>query len=259
MKKIAFFVFFLLFLMVNTGCTSVVVKPYNNTTPDFEKGFLDGLQSKTIVLLDNLGPNSDKKRPICSGVFIGANKILTAEHCIAPAALSPDDYELLEPLVESGELDLTGSVVQFAKYSDYDPSLELENQITVARGAMVVALDRNSDLALLTTSKMETNEWADLSKKEVFLGMPVITVGHPSGLLYSVSHGMVSAKKRNILFEDRPVLFLQTTAPIWFGNSGGPLFDDDGNLIGICSRIAGKSNALGLWVSQEAIKSFLER
>ena len=68
------------------------------------------------------------------------------------------------------------------------------------------------------------------------IGDWVIAIGDPFGLGSTVTAGIVSARNRNINagpYDD----FIQTDAPINRGNSGGPLFDMDGNVIGINSAI----------------------
>jgi serine protease Do len=71
---------------------------------------------------------------------------------------------------------------------------------------------------------------------KVRIGNWVIAIGDPFGIGSTVTAGIVSARNRNINagpYDD----FIQTDAPINRGNSGGPLFDMDGNVIGINSQI----------------------
>ena len=74
------------------------------------------------------------------------------------------------------------------------------------------------------------------------VGDPVLVIGNPFGLGSSVSAGIVSAKARNIKsgsFDD----FIQTDAAINVGNSGGPLLNSSGEVIGVNSVILSPSNA----------------
>jgi serine protease Do len=93
------------------------------------------------------------------------------------------------------------------------------------------------DLALLKVSighKLAAARWADSSKVQV--GDPVLAIGNPLGVGMSVSGGLVSALNRNIMdtpYDD----FIQTDAAINHGNSGGPLFDMQGEVIGVNSAI----------------------
>jgi serine protease Do len=93
------------------------------------------------------------------------------------------------------------------------------------------------DLALLRVDvgkKLPAVEWADSAKVQV--GDPVLAIGNPLGIGMSVSGGIVSAMNRNIMdtpYDD----FIQTDAAINHGNSGGPLFNLKGEVIGVNSAI----------------------
>src|ERR1700722_5968091 len=113
--------------------------------------------------------------------------------------------------------------------------------VTLADGrklpAKLVGGDEKTDLALI---KVESDKplpyvtFADASKVRV--GQPVMAVGTPFGLGGTVTTGIVSARGRDIHsgpYDD----YIQTDAAINRGNSGGPLFDMDGHVIGINTAI----------------------
>lgn len=116
-----------------------------------------------------------------------------------------------------------------------------ETTVTFSDGttakAKVVGKDSKTDIALLkveTKKKLPALEWGDSDKARV--GDWVIAIGNPFGLGGSVSAGIISARARDINagpFDD----FIQTDAAINRGNSGGPLFDMDGKVIGINAAI----------------------
>ena len=124
--------------------------------------------------------------------------------------------------------------------------------VTLADGrklpAKMVGGDEKTDLALI---KVESDKplpfvtFADASKVRV--GQPVMAVGNPFGLGGTVTTGIVSARGRDIHsgpFDD----YIQTDAAINRGNSGGPLFDMDGKVIGVNTAIfspSGGSVGLG--------------
>ncbi len=103
--------------------------------------------------------------------------------------------------------------------------------------AKIVGKDSKTDLALLkveTKKKLTALEWADSDKARV--GDWVIAIGNPFGLGGSVSVGIISARARDINsgpFDD----FIQTDAAINRGNSGGPLFDMEGKVVGVNAAI----------------------
>ena len=121
--------------------------------------------------------------------------------------------------------------------------IEDSDQITVSLQdgtqfpAKVVGRDTKTDLALLKVAPkkpLPATKFGDSDHAQV--GDWVIAIGDPFGIGSTVTAGIISARNRNINagpYDD----FIQTDAPINRGNSGGPLFDMDGNVIGINSAI----------------------
>jgi serine protease Do len=100
----------------------------------------------------------------------------------------------------------------------------------------VIGADPHTDVALLKidANDLPTVHVGDPSKVKV--GQWVAAIGSPFGFENSISAGIVSAKGR-ALPDETYVPFIQTDAAVNPGNSGGPLFDLDGNVIGINSQI----------------------
>src|SRR3954466_4911412 len=118
-------------------------------------------------------------------------------------------------------------------------------EVTFADGktasAKVVGTDRSTDVAVIQVdapkSELHPITFADSNK--VVVGDGVVAIGSPFGLEGTVTTGIVSALNRTI---DAPNNFtisgaIQTDAAINHGNSGGPLLDADGNVIGINAQI----------------------
>jgi serine protease Do len=102
--------------------------------------------------------------------------------------------------------------------------------------AKIVGTDPKTDLALLKVEGSERFSYVNFSAKAPRVGDWVIAVGNPFGLGGTVTTGIVSARGRNIgngPYDD----FLQIDAPINRGNSGGPAFNLDGEVIGINTAI----------------------
>jgi serine protease Do len=98
--------------------------------------------------------------------------------------------------------------------------------------AKIVGRHKQSDLALL---KIEASRLPSITLHDdvaVRQGELVLAVGSPEGLRNSVTMGVVSSVARQTEAND-PMFYLQTDAPLNPGNSGGPLVDLDGNLVGI--------------------------
>ena len=106
--------------------------------------------------------------------------------------------------------------------------------------AELVGSDPRSDIALL---KLDTTDLPTArlgSSESVKVGQWVLAIGSPFGFDASVTAGIVSAKGRSLPSENY-VPFIQTDVAINPGNSGSPLFDLDGNVIGINSQIYTRS------------------
>ncbi|MBV9332080.1 MAG: Do family serine endopeptidase [Alphaproteobacteria bacterium] len=103
--------------------------------------------------------------------------------------------------------------------------------------AKIVGRDIKTDLALLKVTPRKPMAFAHFGDSEsARIGDWVIAIGNPFGLGSTVTAGIVSARNRIINAGDYDD-FIQTDAPINRGNSGGPLFDMSGNVIGINSAI----------------------
>ena len=102
--------------------------------------------------------------------------------------------------------------------------------------AKVIGSDPKSDVALIKIDAKDLPVVKIGHAKDVKPGQWVVAMGSPFGFENSVTAGIVSAKSRS-LPGDGYVPFIQTDVAVNPGNSGGPLFDMDGNVIGINSQI----------------------
>lgn len=107
--------------------------------------------------------------------------------------------------------------------------------------AQVIGKDRRSDIALLKVkagNPLPTVSIGDIGKVKV--GQWVLAIGSPFGFERSATQGIISALGRS-LPSDNYVPFIQTDAAVNPGNSGGPLFNLDGEVIGVNSQIYSRS------------------
>ena len=115
--------------------------------------------------------------------------------------------------------------------------------------ATIIGSDPLSDIAVLqmeTEDKFIPVKFGDSNKARI--GDWVIAIGNPFGLGGTVTSGIISARNRSIglsRYED----YIQTDASINQGNSGGPLFNMDGDVIGINTAILGQSGSIGIGFS----------
>lgn len=109
--------------------------------------------------------------------------------------------------------------------------------------AKLITFDEKSDIALLKVEADEDFAFADFGNSDnVRVGETAIVVGNPYDLGSSVSVGIISARNRNVAQAGNNDL-LQTDAAINKGNSGGPMFNASGEVIGITSAIFSPSGA----------------
>ncbi|MDC3145726.1 Do family serine endopeptidase [Candidatus Pelagibacter sp.] len=112
--------------------------------------------------------------------------------------------------------------------------------------AKILGADPGMDIAVLkieSDKKFVPVKFGNSDKARI--GNWVIAIGNPFGLGGTVTAGIISARNRSIglsRYED----FIQTDASINQGNSGGPLFNMDGDVIGINTAILGQSGSIGI-------------
>jgi serine protease Do len=128
--------------------------------------------------------------------------------------------------------------------------------------AKVLGADPYSDVAVLkieSSEKFKTVEFGNSDKARV--GDWVIAIGNPFGLGGTVTSGIISARNRDInltRYDD----FIQTDASINQGNSGGPLFNMEGDVIGINTAIispTGTSSGIGFAIPSNAASTIIDQ
>jgi S1-C subfamily serine protease len=130
--------------------------------------------------------------------------------------------------------------------------------------AKVVGSDPSTDLALLKVD-VDAKALTPLSladSDKVAVGDPVVAIGNPFGLERTVTAGIVSALQREVRAPNNYTIdhVIQTDAPINSGNSGGPLIDAEGRVIGVNSQIetangGGGNVGIGFAVPSNTVKS----
>ncbi len=129
--------------------------------------------------------------------------------------------------------------------------------------ATIVGSDPSTDLALLKVSAPPSalTPLVLADSEQVEVGDPVVAIGNPFGLERTVTAGIVSALQRAVTAPNGFQIdhVIQTDAPINSGNSGGPLLDDQGRVIGVNSQIqtgGGSGNVgIGFAVPSNTVKS----
>ena len=159
-------------------------------------------------------------------------------------------------------IDPTGLIVTNNHVIEGADDVEVNFTDGATRRAKVLGIDKKTDLALL---KVEAKKplpyvsFGDSSKARI--GDWVMAIGNPFGLGGSVTLGIISARGRNINegpYDD----FIQTDAAINRGNSGGPLFNMDGQVIGINTAIispTGGSIGIGFSIPSQIAQNVVDQ
>jgi S1-C subfamily serine protease len=130
--------------------------------------------------------------------------------------------------------------------------------------ASVLGSDPYADLAMLSTDapQSECKPLEIVSSSTLEVGDPVVAVGNPYGLAGSMTTGIVSALNRTITEEmtgSYPIAnIIQTSAPINPGNSGSPLLNYQGQVVGITTAIISDSQGLGFAIPSSTILREIE-
>lgn len=127
--------------------------------------------------------------------------------------------------------------------------------------AKVIGTDPRTDLALIKVEGRSDFPFVRFAERAPRIGDWVLAVGNPFGLGGTVTAGIVSARGRDIgagPYDD----FIQIDAPVNKGNSGGPTFDADGNVIGVNTAIfspSGGSVGIAFAIPAETVKSVVSQ
>ena len=165
-------------------------------------------------------------------------------------------YHVVEEIVNANNQGTKMNAVVGYTLDDTGDSEDLKSFVSFS--AFVVKYDVENDLALLKINYSDPNlEVAKLAEVEPQQGDVVYSVGSPLGLLRNVSKGILANKLVGFYISDN------TTT---FGNSGGGLYNKDGELIGVPSNVLGykvglefvPESSLGLSRDLPTIKAFLE-
>jgi putative serine protease PepD len=151
-------------------------------------------------------------------------------------------------------------------------TVSLDGSSSVQRRASVVGEDPALDLAVVHIDSaglaLHPLELAD--SKLVQVGDPAYAIGNPFGLDWTLTTGIISALNRQISSPSGAAIghVLQTDASLNPGNSGGPLLDAAGEVIGINSQIASASasstgqagsNGVGFAISSDTARSYIQK
>lgn len=144
-------------------------------------------------------------RPFCAGAVVGGH-VVTAAHCVdGQEPYTLHRYDFLGGFVRPG---VTGKVIYF---------------------------NQEQDLAIVRPSTLFKHSLPVHPTPIVGLGKRVVVIGHPGGLSYTITAGIVSHNNRVGVAFSPMMRWLQVSAAVAPGNSGGPVVDSSGRLLGVVS------------------------
>ena len=124
--------------------------------------------------------------------------------------------------------------------------------------AQVVGIDAKTDLALLRISKVKELKPLQFGNSDLLqIGDIVFAIGNPFGFSHTVTSGIISAKGR-VIGTGPYDNFLQTDAAIHPGNSGGPLLDIRGRVIGINTAVSSQGAGIGFAIPSNMVKRVIQ-
>lgn len=209
---------------ISTSQTVSQSKAENNVPPPFQDFFEDFMKR----LPQQEGPRKRKVSSLGSGFVINPDGIIVTNNHVVE--------------------DADEIIVNFADGQKYDATL--------------IGRDPKTDLAVLKIEAKRKFPFVKLGdSQKARVGDWVIAIGNPFGLGGSLSAGIISAINRNI--HSGPYdAFIQTDAAINRGNSGGPLFNMDGEVIGVNSSIispSGGSVGIGFSIPSDLAQTVIDQ
>lgn len=118
----------------------------------------------------------------------------------------------------------------------------------------VVANDARLDLAILRVAQKGLKPLAFGDSDSMRQGQPIVAMGNPAGLAFSVVEGVISEPSRDV----EGTQMIQIAVPIERGNSGGPLVDRQGRVLGVLTLKSARTKNLGFAMPVSALKKLVE-
>lgn len=223
----------LLVILGIMGCATSKNTPVRSPAPLIEQ-----IGDSSVALVRIVGDEESgyEIRPFCTGVWTSGNEILTAGHCVAH---------------EEGGDPVDGKVY----YVIQKEVKEVLDDPAALHLAKVVAFDEDHDLALIKAAAggIPEHSVSSLAGEMPGLGEHVWIVGHPRGMYWSYAEGTISAYRE----ESTIGKVVQVNGTVWYGNSGGGVFDSQGNLLGVCSRMT-RVPMMNYFVHLDSVKKFVK-
>jgi serine protease Do len=179
----------------------------------------------------------------------------------SPEQQPPQDHRIEMALGSGFFISADGYAVTNAHVVQHGESFEIATDDGRTYTAKVIGADLRTDVALLKVDGRNDFAYVKFADKEPRVGDWIIAIGNPYGLGGTVTAGIVSARGRRLgvdTYDD----FIQIDAPINKGNSGGPTFNPQGEVIGVNTAIfspSGGSVGIGFAIPAQTVKNVVEQ
>ncbi len=188
--------------------------------------------------------------PQSQATIVGSSviKVSTPGGLGSGVLINEDGFAITNAHVIQGETDLEVTV--------WLPQEDGSLQRTTIEEVEIIAINNHLDLALLSITHPEDIpfDFSFLEKAEsIVVGQPVFAIGNPLGLERSMSQGVISTKQRS--FDG--LTYIQTDAAVNPGNSGGPLFNTKGEVVGITNMGITAAESLNFAIPTRYVKDFI--
>jgi S1-C subfamily serine protease len=195
---------------------------------------LDAYSRAVIKVVEAVGP-------AVVGISVGQSPAPGDQGGLGSGVLiTPDGYLLTNDHVVAGAVQLTATLPDGA-----------------ALPAVVIGTDPATDLAVIRVTAAASLPHASLGDSSLLrVGQLVIAMGNPFGFQSTVSTGVVSALGRALRSQEGRLIesIIQHTAPLNPGNSGGPLVDSRGRVVGLNTAIIAMAQGIGFAIPASTIK-----
>ena len=172
-----------------------------------------------------------------------------------PRGLMPH-HEMVTGVGSGFFISADGYAVTNNHVVDHATSVQVTTDDGTIYKAKVIGTDPKTDLALIKVDGKSDFAYATFATDKSRVGDWVVAVGNPYGLGGTVTAGIISAEGRDI--GSGPYDYMQIDAPINKGNSGGPTFDTNGNVVGVNTAIyspTGGSVGIGFDIPAATVKT----
>lgn len=199
--------------------------------PFHDEALLDAYSQAIISVVERVGPAVVK-------VGIGRSSFPNEGGLGSGVIITPDGYIVTNYHVISGAKAISVTLTDGSTYN-----------------ASVVGIDPSTDLAVIRILGSGLQHAVIGNSDTIRVGQLAIAIGNPFGFQSTVSTGVISALGRNLRSDTGRIIdnVIQTDAVLNPGNSGGPLVDSSGNIIGINTAMIASAQGIGLAIPANTV------